>query len=727
MLAITDAPVLRNPPNGTLLQNMGAITLSFELPAGTTQYHIRLIPFNGDGPGANLIRNPESSFTLLPPTLGVGPYVILPGMTYTWRLRATNKPAFAPENDPSWGPWTDPFSFTTPPPSADSIRPTNPPIGVTVTSLNPTLTWSDDNPFIFYYEIDVAKDRLFDRVNPIGPIFSNFVHGGESRPFNSWVVPASFPLEPGCTYYWRVRPRVQGNGTPVNWGLPFSFKAPSRSADDCKPGSSSGGGGGGGGGTGGGGSGPFTLIVTSAGTGSGTVTSLPQGINCGIDCSEAYAKGTVVTLSATPKAGSKFTGWAGDADCSDGVVTMNATTSCIVIFDGDPTPAPTGTFTLIVTVEAGNGTVKSFPVGINCAPICSATFAAGTVVTLTATPLSGNEFIGWSGDPDCSDGTVTMNAPTSCRAAFRGGPGDSAVLTINKTGTGSGTVLSNPQGITCGPVCTASFPRNSTVQLTTAPDAGSRFVAWSGAADCATGQVMMDTNKTCTAFFDGPTPTPTPVVSQPPTNTPTPSATPTATSTPTPTRTPTPVNAVFTIRNDGSTGSLICQSDAYPCDRTPNVQSPEGANKVCSDSTSNFQVCRAFLSFDTSSIPASATILSATLEFSHGGGSFLSQDGTTLEIVSASQGTALASDDWNRIGSSSFASRAVSSLQASGLNTIALNSGGISAIARGGTTQFGLRLGLDMQGQKPNGQNQINLDMTTGGSLGVKLKVMYRL
>ena len=42
-----------------------------------------------------------------------------------------------------------------------------------------------------------------------------------------------------------------------------------------------------------------TLTVGKSGTGSGTVTSSPAGINCGSDCSEAYASGTSVTLTAT--------------------------------------------------------------------------------------------------------------------------------------------------------------------------------------------------------------------------------------------------------------------------------------------------------------------------------------------------------------------------------------------------------------------------------------------
>ncbi len=53
------------------------------------------------------------------------------------------------------------------------------------------------------------------------------------------------------------------------------------------------------------------LTVTKGGTGSGTVTSNPSGINCGADCTEPYANATLVTLTATPTAGSVFMGWLG--------------------------------------------------------------------------------------------------------------------------------------------------------------------------------------------------------------------------------------------------------------------------------------------------------------------------------------------------------------------------------------------------------------------------------
>ncbi|HVK89712.1 MAG TPA: DUF4215 domain-containing protein [Kofleriaceae bacterium] len=69
----------------------------------------------------------------------------------------------------------------------------------------------------------------------------------------------------------------------------------------------------------------FTLDVTKAGTGAadGTVQSSPGGIDCGSDCSESYASGTSVTLSATTMNGAVFTSWTGAPGCTNA-------TSCIV-------------------------------------------------------------------------------------------------------------------------------------------------------------------------------------------------------------------------------------------------------------------------------------------------------------------------------------------------------------------------------------------------------------
>lgn len=77
------------------------------------------------------------------------------------------------------------------------------------------------------------------------------------------------------------------------------------------------------------------LEVSKLGTGSGTVTSSPTGINCGGACRTYFDGDTVVTLTATPNAFSDFAGWSGDPDCSDGVVTLSAATGCVATFNGN--------------------------------------------------------------------------------------------------------------------------------------------------------------------------------------------------------------------------------------------------------------------------------------------------------------------------------------------------------------------------------------------------------
>ena len=242
---------------------------------------------------------------------------------------------------------------------------------------------------------------------------------------------------------------------------------------------------------------PNTLAVTLSGTGSGTVTSSPPGINCGVDCSESYSFGTVVTLTTTADMNSTFGGWTGDPDCTDGSVTMDAAHGCTATFT-----QITHTLTAM-TAGSGMGTVTSAPPGISCGADCTEDYAQGTVVTLTSTPSAGSVFDSWSGDADCSDGTVTMAAPRSCTATFI----QTHTLTVTKAGGGTGTVTSSPPGINCGGDCTQSYNQGTVVTLTATPTGGSTFAGFTGGGgDCADGSVTMSAAKTCTATFDAATP-----------------------------------------------------------------------------------------------------------------------------------------------------------------------------------------------------------------------------
>jgi outer membrane protein OmpA-like peptidoglycan-associated protein len=71
----------------------------------------------------------------------------------------------------------------------------------------------------------------------------------------------------------------------------------------------------------------YTLTVQKSGSGSGTVTSSPSGINCGSDCTETYNAGTIVTLTAVAASGSIFQGWSGSGCSGTGTCTVTMETS----------------------------------------------------------------------------------------------------------------------------------------------------------------------------------------------------------------------------------------------------------------------------------------------------------------------------------------------------------------------------------------------------------------
>lgn len=77
----------------------------------------------------------------------------------------------------------------------------------------------------------------------------------------------------------------------------------------------------------------FELAVTLNGPGTGVVTSIPAGIDCGSDCFERYPVNTVVTLTATQATGSLFAGWGGACTGAEScALTMDAARSVTATF-----------------------------------------------------------------------------------------------------------------------------------------------------------------------------------------------------------------------------------------------------------------------------------------------------------------------------------------------------------------------------------------------------------
>jgi subtilisin family serine protease len=188
----------------------------------------------------------------------------------------------------------------------------------------------------------------------------------------------------------------------------------------------------------------YTLTVQKSGTGSGTVTSNPSGINCGSDCSESYPQGTTVTLSASPSPGSIFDGWSGGG-CSGTdpcMVTMNDNITVIATFipEGEPNvwldPDSTtvqvsaSDFTLETHVDSGNQQLGAYQFDIAFNPAF----------------IQINNSIGTDGvepGPDCSIAAVNLDNPN----------GNLTVNGFNVTPTGPGsdlhclTIHFVPQGV----------------------------------------------------------------------------------------------------------------------------------------------------------------------------------------------------------------------------------------------------------------------------------------
>lgn len=301
-------------------------------------------------------------------------------------------------------------------------------------------------------------------LNALNPRFVDPAHGDLRLLTSSPMIDAGYLLTPDLPAFdLDGKPRVMGNGTDVG--------AYESDGSDPNP----------------------ILTLIHAGTGSGRVISEPQGLDCvsgSGDCTQAYAIDTVVRLQATPMdAGSEFTSWGGDADCTDGQVTMATSIDCTATF--------TAVRLLTVAFEGkGKGTVTSHDGLIQCGSDCQEDYAANTKVTLTATPTDSSTFGGWSGacagSGDCG---ITMDQAKTVNALFNL---KTYALKVDASGNGAGSVGGD-----------GNYFYNTRVNPIASPADGSILLGWEPAKCGTPFALMADTS--CTAMFST-NPPPKPVV-----------------------------------------------------------------------------------------------------------------------------------------------------------------------------------------------------------------------
>lgn len=270
---------------------------------------------------------------------------------------------------------------------------------------------------------------------------------------------------------------------------------------------------------------PSTRTLTVTRSGSGTVSSSPNGISCGSDCSEAFANGTVVTLTATPSAGSSLLAWTGacTGSASTCVVTMNATQAVQATFvtglrNGVAVPSlqgsgtaedfyaldlPSGATNLRITTTGGAGDVDLY-VRRGQVPTRDVYDCASTSYTTLETcsivaPVTGSTYyLLLAGFGSGYSGVSLTASYTLANTTYN--------LTVNRTGTGTGSVTSTPIGINCGSDCSESYASGTSVTLVATAASGSTFAGWTGTCTSGGGNsnfctLNLDAAKFVTATF----------------------------------------------------------------------------------------------------------------------------------------------------------------------------------------------------------------------------------
>lgn len=244
---------------------------------------------------------------------------------------------------------------------------------------------------------------------------------------------------------------------------------------------------------------PGTLSVAGFGTGSGSVTSVPEGIACSISagvaggtCSAVFPAGIAVSLNATTAGSGSFTGYTGACAGTTCNATIVSAATATVGAGFAPAAMPTTLQVAPSPASRGGGTVTSMPAGISCtisdgttSGVCSVAFPVNTVVTLSQVARGTSILQGWSGDCIGNPCQVTLTQPRVAEITYRAPP--QGIVMVSGIGTGTGAVTSSPSGIACtvavgvtSGICSASFEAGSSVTLIAGGTANASFDGFSG-------------------------------------------------------------------------------------------------------------------------------------------------------------------------------------------------------------------------------------------------------
>jgi hypothetical protein len=229
----------------------------------------------------------------------------------------------------------------------------------------------------------------------------------------------------------------------------------------------------------------LTMAVNQSGWGSTTPSTGDHQI----------CEGDQVGIEATPADGYQFVSWSvtggSVADANDPTTTVTVNNDMTITANFESTGVTT--YTLSMNVNNSNWGSTTPP-----ADGTPDEYSAGTVVTITATPQPGYEFINWTGaavaNANSATTTITMNSNKTVTANF-GRIQYTLTMQVNQTGWGSTTPA----------VGSHSYYSGDIVSILAAPEPGYRFKNWTGNVADPNDEsttITMNQNETVRANFE---------------------------------------------------------------------------------------------------------------------------------------------------------------------------------------------------------------------------------
>jgi len=224
----------------------------------------------------------------------------------------------------------------------------------------------------------------------------------------------------------------------------------------------------------------FILRVETGGGGNGSISATGL-TNTGDAWMGPYAHTSVVTVTATPDAGSVFAAWVDCNEVNGNVCTviMGSDRKVMAVFHANQ---PAKLSVSKKKVNKGDGIVMSSDGKINCGATCKSQDYIEGFITLSAASYPGSVFAGWEPAaiaalcPTSDPCELQLPKSLKIKARFIG----DYALTIKKSSKngGTGTVTDDLGKVNCGSTCSALYANNTPVTLTATP-AGVETVTWS--------------------------------------------------------------------------------------------------------------------------------------------------------------------------------------------------------------------------------------------------------